>query len=291
MAIELKGKPVADKIRESVSRDVANWKAQGTQPKMAVILVEGDPASAFYARAKQQVAHKLGIEYELLTLPHNVSESELLAAVHGFNEDPLIHGIMLELPLPRHISPERVIASIDPAKDVDGLTQFNRMANMTGEQGIYPATPMACVRLVKHYGYTLAGKHVVLVGCGKTVGQPLMHLLLRELATVTVCHAGTRDLSAHLEQAELAFVAVGKAGLIEPHMVHKDLVIVDAGINETKDHQIVGDVAPEVAEAVQGLSPTPGGVGSVTTMQLFANLMKAMKLQQEAQTEDLLVSV
>jgi len=279
MAVELKGKAVAEVLREHIQSGVAKWKAQSIIPRMVTILVDGDPASLVYAEQKGRIANKLGIEYELKRFPANVTERQLIDAIHRFNKDANMHGIMIELPLPSHISTEAVTAEVAPEKDVDGLTRFNRLANLSGEAGIYPATPLACVRLLKHYGYSLSGKDVVLVGCGKTVGMPLMHLLLRENATVTVCHAGTKDLRAHLAKADIAFVAVGKADLITPDMVHPNLLIIDAGINETPDHKIVGDVSPEVANYVAAMSPTPGGVGTVTTMQLFANLLTAMENQ------------
>ncbi|MGZ4123147.1 MAG: bifunctional 5,10-methylenetetrahydrofolate dehydrogenase/5,10-methenyltetrahydrofolate cyclohydrolase [Tumebacillaceae bacterium] len=279
MTQEFKGKAVADLIRAQVTTDVEAWKQRGTEPKMATLIVEGDPASLYYAEAKGRAAEKLGIEYELHKFPADISEAFLISIIERLNNAADVHGIMLELPLPKHIDTKRVCAAIAPEKDVDGLTPFNRLATVTGEPGLYPATPQACIALLKHYGHTLAGKHVALVGRGETVGLPLIHLLLRENATVTVCHSRTPDLSVHLKQADIAFVAVGRAGLITPEMVHDHLLVIDAGINETADGSIVGDVAPEVLNHCAGLSPTPGGVGSVTTAQLFANLMLAMNLQ------------
>jgi methylenetetrahydrofolate dehydrogenase (NADP+)/methenyltetrahydrofolate cyclohydrolase len=283
MALELCGREVAEQIRVEVQRQAAAWQARGVTPRMVTLLVDGDAASAFYANAKRRAARRLGIELDVLRLPQHIEETELLRIVRELNEDWRIHGIMIELPLPTGIDSNRVIQAIAPSKDVDGLTPHNRMANLTGSMGIYPATPQACVRLAEHFGYRLAGRHAVLVGCGQTVGQPLLHLLLRKGATVTVCHAGTPDLRVHTRQADILFVAVGKAGLITPEMVHRDLWIVDAGINETPDHGVVGDVAPEVKGCVAALSPTPGGVGPVTTAQLFANLMRAMELQLPVQ--------
>lgn len=282
LANMLKGQPVAELMQQQVKAAVAAWKYRGQVPKIVTLLVEGDAASAYYAQAKKRMATRLGIEYELVTFPHSVSERTILETITSLNNDSRVHGIMVELPLPSHISLGETIEAISPLKDVDGLTRFNQHANISGTPGIYPATPLACVRLLKHYGYTLSGKHVALVGCGKTVGMPLFHLLLRENATVTACHAGTLNLSTHLASAEVAFVAVGSAGLIQPGMVHPQLILIDAGINETANDKIVGDVAPEVAIAARALSPTPGGVGTVTTVQLFVNLMHAMQLQSES---------
>lgn len=279
MAVELRGKRVADVIRQHILSSVAVWRGRGITPRMETFLVEGDAASLIYAEQKARVAKSLGIEYAIRHFPVDVSQENLVTAIHKANENEAIHGIMLELPLPQHLATDVVTAAIAPRKDVDGLTRFNRLANITGDAGLYPATPVACIELLKHYGYTLAGKNVVLVGCGQTVGMPLMHLLLREHATVTVCHVGTKDLRPHIANADVVFVAVGKANLITPDMVHKDLLIVDAGINETPDKGIVGDVAPEVIDHVAAMSPTPGGVGTVTSVQLFANLLRAMDQQ------------
>lgn len=277
-ALALRGRPVARQMEAEIARRVEAQVAAGRPPKVVTFLVEGDPASACYARAKQRAAAKLGIAFELRAFPPSVSERELVREIAKCNADVTVHGIMLELPLPGRMRADNVIQAIAPEKDIDGLTAANRLANETGAPGLYPATPQACVRLVEHYGFQLAGRHVALVGCGKTVGMPLFHLLLRKNATVTVCHAGTRNLARHLQQAELAFVAVGRAGLVTPAMVHPDLVLVDAGINETADG-VVGDVHPAVTSHVAALSPTPGGVGPVTTAQLFANLLQAMELQ------------
>lgn len=279
MAVELRGKAVADELSQQILEDVQMYKRHGILPKMATLIVEGDPASLIYAKRKQRMADNLGIAFHLIRFPASVSEQELIDTIHRLNQDASVHGIMLELPLPRHIVADRVIAAVSPRKDVDGLTPFNRTVTMEKQNSLYPATPLACIRLLKHYGYELAGKHVVLVGCGKTVGLPLMHLLIQENATVTACHAGTIDLKRHIMRADIVFVAVGKRNLITPDMVHPNLLIIDAGINETPDKKIVGDVSPEVMAYVKAMSPTPGGVGAVTTVQLFANLMTAMKLQ------------
>ncbi|KEO83934.1 bifunctional 5,10-methylenetetrahydrofolate dehydrogenase/5,10-methenyltetrahydrofolate cyclohydrolase [Tumebacillus flagellatus] len=285
MTKPMKGKELADLIRQDILAQTDAWKARGIEPRMATVIVEGDPASLYYAEAKGRAADKLGIDYELHKLPAHVSEEFLLSVLDNLNKAPDVHGIMLELPLPKHLNKERIISAISPLKDVDGLTPTNLLAVVTGTPGLYPATPLACLALAKHYGYNVAGKHVALVGIGETVGKPLLHLLLREKATVTACHSKTPDLSVHLKQADLAFVAVGRANLIRPEMVHENLVLIDAGINETEDGSIVGDAQPEVLDHVAAMTPTPGGVGTVTTAQLFANLMTAMNLQASREEE------
>ena len=277
----LKGKPVSESISLELGKQVDYWTRKGIIPKVATILVKGDPASHYYAQAKKRVAERLNITFALHEFEQNVSQEQLIDFISELNNNAEVHGIMVELPLPKHIQTEQITAMIDPKKDVDGVSPFNRLATMSGMKGIYPATPQACIRLVKHYGYSLKGKEVVLIGRGQTVGMPLFHLLLQENATVTLCHSHTNNIMSHLKQAEIAFVATGRKNLITPEMIHEGLVIVDAGINELEDGGIVGDVNPEVVNFVQAMSPTPGGVGTVTTMILFENLIKAVQWQME----------
>lgn len=280
MAIELSGQPVANDIAKDIQAAVKLHQAHRCQPKMVTILVEGDAASAYYVQAKGKMAARLGIAYEVKRFFANVQLDTLLECIQQLNQDDTVHGIMLELPLPAHIDTEKVIASINPKKDIDGLTLSNRLAILQEEAGLYPATPLACIALAKYYGITFPGKNVTVVGCGKTVGKPLMHLLLQENATVTICHAATRDLKSHILGADILYVAVGKANLVTPEMVHPNLIVIDVGMNELPNGKIVGDVDPLVAKHVAAMTPTPGGIGKVTTVQLFANLMQAIYLQQ-----------
>lgn len=281
MTLLMKAKEAADQVYESIRAKVEELKTQGIQPHMATILVEGDPASAYYAKAKQRIAEKLGVQFTLHDFHAEVTEAEVLQLVAELNQNPKVHGIMLELPLPRQISAAKIEQAISPQKDVDGVTPANKLATVTGEAGLYPATPQACIKLLKHYGYSLAGKNVTLVGRGQTVGMPLFHLLQRENATVTVCHSRTPDIASHLSHAVIAFVAVGRAEVVNRQMVHADLVVIDAGINEADDGKMVGDVAADVADHVQAISPVPGGVGTLTTAILYENLLKAMEIQRE----------
>ncbi|OPA76863.1 bifunctional 5,10-methylene-tetrahydrofolate dehydrogenase/5,10-methylene-tetrahydrofolate cyclohydrolase [Paenibacillus selenitireducens] len=283
MTLMMKAKQVADEVYAAIRLRVEELRRLGVVPRIATILVEGDPASAFYAQAKQKVAEKLDISFELHTFAKDVSQQEILRLIAQLNKDPQVHGIMLELPLPKHLSAATIESSISPRKDVDGVTPQNKLATMTGEVGLYPATPQACIQLLKYYGYGLEGKNVTLVGRGQTVGLPLFHLLQRENATVTVCHSRTPDLAAHLRHAEIAFVAVGRPQMIVKEMVHPDLVVIDAGINETDNGKIVGDVAVDVSEAVAAISPVPGGVGTLTTAVLYQNLLKALEIQSQGQ--------
>ncbi|MBP3041320.1 bifunctional 5,10-methylenetetrahydrofolate dehydrogenase/5,10-methenyltetrahydrofolate cyclohydrolase [Bacillaceae bacterium Marseille-Q3522] len=281
MAKVLKAKEISDRLKKEIAVKIESLKAEGINVKMATILIEGDPASDFYVQAKKAIADKLGIIFELKKFPNHVRETIVLQELAQLNADPSVHGIMMELPLPKHLSTEKITEVIDPLKDVDGLTPANKIATVMGTEGIYPATPLSCISLLQHYGYPLEGKNVCLVGFGKTVGFPLFHLLIRERATVTVCHAYTKDLAFHIQNADYLFVAVGKAGLITPEMVHPQLVIIDAGINETEQGEMVGDAAPTVKAKVAAMSPTPGGVGTLTSTILFQNLLKAVDLQQK----------
>lgn len=277
----MKAREAAEQVYVEVREQVAIRKARGIDPQLAVILIEGDPASAYYARAKQRIAARLGITYTLYSLPQDLSEDELVQLIMQLNEDHSVHGIMLELPLPEHLSVSKVTSAISPVKDIDGVTPSNRLAVVTGDVGLYPATPQACINLLKYYGCTLRSRNVTLIGRGQTVGLPLFHMLQRENATVTVCHSHTSDLSYHIAHADIVFTAVGRAGIVTPDMVHDGLVVVDAGINETASGEIVGDVSSEVIGHVAALSPVPGGVGTLTTACLFANLMQAVRYQLE----------
>jgi methylenetetrahydrofolate dehydrogenase (NADP+)/methenyltetrahydrofolate cyclohydrolase len=278
MTMKLTSKEIVNQVSQEIAEKVSIWKEKGIQPTMSTILVQGDPASAYYAKAKEKLAHKLGVAFRLISFEMDVTEERLLLEIEALNTDPDVHGIMLELPVPGHISVQKLSDAINPTKDVDGISSVNKLACMTGAKGLYPATPQSCIRILKHYGFQLQGANVVLVGRGETVGRPLMQLLLRENATLTVCHSYTDELVTPIAQAQILISAVGRANLITPEMVHSDLVIVDAGINET-EKRIVGDVNPEVSQFVKAMTPVPGGVGSLTTVILFENLLKAIELQ------------
>ena len=284
MTVIMKAKEAAEQTYHSIRTKVEEWKMRGVQPLMATIMVEGDPASEHNVKAKQKIAEKLGVAFVLHSFKADVTEREILERIAGLNDDPSVHGIMLELPLPDHLSTSKVVQALSPLKDIDGVTPHNKLAVVTGDAGLYPATPQACIRLLKHYGYPLEGKNVTLIGRGQTVGLPLFHMLQRENATVTVCHSRTPDIALHLGHADIAFVAVGRRNVIQRDMVHSRLVVIDAGINELEDGKIVGDAADDVVHAVAAISPVPGGVGTLTTAILFENLMKAIDLQHgEAQ--------
>lgn len=287
MAKWLKSRELANQLTESIQAKVKEWNEQHMKPTLCTFLVKGDPASEYYAQSKEKFARKLGVAFLLKAFEPDVTEAELLSEIGRANEDPSIHGIMLELPMPPSIHADKLAEAIAPEKDVDGMTPANQLACFTGTRGLYPATPQSCIRILQHFDYPLKGKHVVLIGRGETVGRPLIQMLLRENVTLTVCHSHTQDLAAHIAKADILITAVGRAGLVTSEMVHEELIVVDAGINETVDGSgITGDVSPAAAERARAMTPVPGGVGTLTTVILFENLLKAVQRQTTERKDD-----
>ena len=278
----IKGMPIANKIREEITEEVKRLKAQGINPKLAVVLAGDDEASVVYARSKEKVGDKLGIQVELTVKPSDTSEEEVLSLIDALNQDETVHGILVELPLPKGIAKENVMARLDPLKDVDGVHPVNRGYLLGGQEhlALIPATPMACIELMERAGVELRGKRVTLVGRGDTVGRPLASLLIKRDATITVCHTKTVDIPSITKAAEIVVVAAGKAGLVTGEMLSPGQVVVDAGINAKEEGGITGDVEFDTAvDIVQAITPVPGGVGSLTTTIIMNNLLKAIKLQ------------
>ena len=273
-------KEMANNIYADLTKRVEGYRGRNICPLIVTILIGNDPASEYYVNAKERIAKKIGVDFKLLHLEAEVKQSDLLEIIEQLNNDSSVHGIMLELPLPSHIELEAVANVISPLKDIDGITPENKMACMSGAEGLYPATPQSCIRILKEYGYTIQGKRVVLIGRGETVGKPLINLLLRENATLTICHSHTNNLAFYTQEADIIIAAVGKPNLVMPEMVSSKNVIIDAGINETTEG-IVGDVTKEVREHVSAISPVPGGVGTLTTAILFENLLAAIELQNK----------
>ncbi|HCJ79657.1 MAG TPA: bifunctional 5,10-methylene-tetrahydrofolate dehydrogenase/5,10-methylene-tetrahydrofolate cyclohydrolase, partial [Desulfotomaculum sp.] len=218
---------------------------------------------------------------DLFIFKGTVKTEEILTLLSELNNDHKVHGIVIELPLPPQVDKQRVIAAISPVKDVDGLHPLNKGYLLSGKEGLFPATPAACIEILKRSNIEIAGRHAVLVGRGETVGRPLIFMLLKENATVTVCHTRTVDLSFYTRQAEILFVAVGRPKLIKGEMVKPGAVVVDAGINAL-EKGICGDVDFEAVEETAGaITPVPGGVGSLTTVLLLKNVCRAIQMQQE----------
>ncbi|MGI6119004.1 MAG: bifunctional 5,10-methylenetetrahydrofolate dehydrogenase/5,10-methenyltetrahydrofolate cyclohydrolase [Desulfosporosinus sp.] len=280
MAQLMDGKAVAKIIKEEIREEITQWKAKGVQPKLAVILVGDDPASVVYARSKQKVCADIGMAYELFAMPGDSQEAEVLAQIEKLNRDTAVHGIMIELPLPKGISKEKIMAAVRLDKDVDGVHPINRGYILSGEDGLFPATPQSCIELLLRYGVEISGKHAVIVGRGETMGKPLVFMILKHNATVTICHSKTQDLGSFTRQADILIVAVGHPELIKKDMVKPGAIVVDAGINEISGG-ICGDVDFErVQEVVALISPVPGGVGSLTTTLVMRNVLKGIVLQR-----------
>lgn len=276
----LDGKATAKSIREEVKAEVAALKEQGINPKMAVVLVGDDPASIFYAQSKEKAATNVGIAFDFYNLPGSTEEAELLALIDKLNNDVEVHGVMIELPLPKQINKDKVMEAVDPQKDVDGIHPKNRGYILSDGPGLFPATPQSCIELMTRNGVELKGKHAVIVGRGETVGKPLVFLLLKHNPTVTVCHSRTADLASIVRQGDIVIAAVGRPKMITKDMIKPGAVVVDAGINEIEGGYC-GDVDfDEVKEVASLISPVPGGVGSLTTAIIFKNLLKGVKMQK-----------
>jgi len=282
MAAEIiKGKPVADQIKEEIKKETERLKAKGVNPKLSVVLVGDDPASVVYARSKEKVGDKLGVLVDLTVLPENTPEKEVIDLIKKLNDDSSTHGILVELPLPKHISKEQVMLAVHHNKDVDGINPINRGFLLGGQEdlALIPATPMSCIELIERAGIAIRGKRVVLVGRGDTVGRPLASLLIKRDATITVCHTKTVDLPSVTQQAEVLVAAAGRRGLVTGEMVSEGTVVIDAGINQI-ENGITGDVDFEaVKEKAAAITPVPGGVGSLTTTIIMNNVLKAIRLQ------------
>ncbi|KUK40735.1 MAG: Bifunctional protein FolD [Clostridia bacterium 62_21] len=279
MATILDGRRVATQIKDELKSQVGGWRAGGHTPKLVSLLIGNAPDALVYVRTKEKLCRELGIAFEGRQLSADVTTEKVLAVIDELNAAPSVHGIIVELPLPAALNRAAVLEAVSPLKDVDGSHPLNRGYLMARMQGLYPATPLACISILERAGIEVAGRHAVIVGRGETVGKPLIHLLLQRDATVTVCHTKTHDLAMHTRQADLLFVAAGRARLITREMVKPGAVVVDAGINATPDG-ICGDVDfAGVSEVAGAITPVPGGVGSLTPVMLLVNLLQAMRLQ------------
>ena len=222
----------------------------------------------------------MDVEFHKHSLPATATQAEVIDLIEQLNADKAVHGIMVELPLPETISEEAIMMAIDPRKDVDGMNPLNRGFLALEMDGLFPATPLACLEVIDRCGIDIMGLEAIVVGWGETVGKPLVNMVLHRRATVTTTHSKTRDLAAHTRRCDLIFAGVGRPGMITADMVKPGAIVIDVGINETEDG-IVGDVDYEAVKEVAGyITPVPGGVGSVTTVLLFKNLLKGLQLQK-----------
>jgi methylenetetrahydrofolate dehydrogenase (NADP+)/methenyltetrahydrofolate cyclohydrolase len=276
-AILIDGKQIANDLRNRMKADVEELIRQGKRPGLAVILVGDDPASHSYVRGKEQACQNLGIDSIVDRLPATVTEEEVLERIARFNENPAIHGILVQLPLPKHISEQKVIEAIAPEKDVDGFHVINVGRVQVGLLGMLPCTPHGVIQMLHYMNVPMKGKHAVIVGRSNIVGKPLAALLLKEDATVTICHSKTEQLESITKQADILIAAAGRPHLITADMVKKGAVVIDVGINRV-DGKLVGDVAFEEVKEVAGMiTPVPGGVGPMTITMLLHNTIEAAK--------------
>lgn len=284
------GVAIASAIRAEVAREAAELTARGVKPGLAVILVGDDPASAVYVRSKGKACEAAGMHSVTILLPATTTQSELLAQVDALNADPAIHGILVQMPLPKHLDPDVVIRRIRPDKDVDGFHPVNVGKTLIGERdGFVPCTPAGVQELLLRSGVETKGADCVIVGRSNIVGKPMMALLVQSgrgaNATVTMCHSATRDLAAHVRRADILIVAAGRPGMITGSMIRPGAVVIDVGINRLPDpsapkgYRIVGDVEFEsVREVASRVTPVPGGVGPMTIAMLLKNTVRAAQL-------------
>lgn len=275
------GIALSRQLRVDVARRTAVLRARGVVPGLAVILVGDSPASQVYVRNKVKACEDNGLHSVLDKHPATLSEADLLARVEALNNDPTIHGILVQLPLPAHMDAQKVIEAIAPAKDVDGFHVASAGALMVGQPGFWPCTPYGCMKMLEHINCDLRGKHAVVIGRSNIVGKPMALMLLQKNATVTICHSATLDLKAMTLQADVIVAAVGKRNVLTADMVKPGAVVIDVGMNRIPDGEagggkLCGDVDFEGVSQVAGyITPVPGGVGPMTITMLLVNTLEA----------------
>jgi methylenetetrahydrofolate dehydrogenase (NADP+) / methenyltetrahydrofolate cyclohydrolase len=279
----LDGKAVAQRVTDEVRAEVAARVAAGhAMPGLAVVLVGDNPASQVYVRNKRKTTAAVGMQSMAHDLPVTASEDEVLALVDRLNADPAVNGILVQLPLPKQIDPERVIERIHPRKDVDGFHPYNVGRLVLKMPTLRPCTPFGCMRLLEETGVDLVGQHAVVIGQSNIVGRPMALELLMARCTVTICHSATRDLPGLVRQADIVVAGVGKANFVPGAWIKPGAIVIDVGINRTEDGKLCGDVDFESAKDVAGwITPVPGGVGPMTIATLLRNTLRAAQWQDE----------
>ncbi|MBG9940608.1 bifunctional methylenetetrahydrofolate dehydrogenase/methenyltetrahydrofolate cyclohydrolase FolD [Brevibacillus formosus] len=276
----LQGKEVAQSIRAELANEVAELKKQGIVPGLTVVIVGDDPASHSYVRGKAKGCEEVGISSEIIMKDADITEEELLVIIQQLNENPNVNGILVQLPLPAHISEHAVIEAIAPEKDVDGFHPISIGNMVLGNDTMLPCTPHGIIELIKRTGTPLAGKHAVVIGRSNIVGKPVSLLLQQENATVTMCHSRTQNLEEYTQKADILVVATGRAHMIGKEHVKSGAVVIDVGVNRIETGKLVGDVKfDEVKEVASFLTPVPGGVGPMTITMLLKNTVAAAKKQ------------
>jgi methylenetetrahydrofolate dehydrogenase (NADP+)/methenyltetrahydrofolate cyclohydrolase len=272
------GKAIAAAIRQEIREEVEHLKSRGICPGLVVILVGEDPASQVYVRNKAKACEELGYRSEVVRLAADTTQQKLLELIEQYNRDPAFHGILVQLPLPKHIEEKAVIDAISVEKDVDGFHPVSVGNLMIGDDALLPCTPSGVIELLKRTGNPPAGKHAVVIGRSNIVGKPVSMLLLRENATVTICHSRTPNLPEITKQADILVVAVGKANLVKRDWVKPGAVVIDVGVNRLDSGKLAGDVDfDDVVDTAGWITPVPGGVGPMTITMLMANTLKSCK--------------
>lgn len=283
-SVIINGKEIGQEIRTGVATRVQALKEKGITPGLAVILVGDNPASKTYVANKQKSCEQIGMYSELVKLPEEISEQALLEKIRELNECASIHGILVQLPLPKHINEDKVIQTISPEKDVDGFSPISVGKMMLGQDTYLPCTPYGVMKMLEHAGIDVAGKHAVIVGRSHIVGKPMGQLLLQKDATVTYTHSKTPDLPSFTKQADILIAAVGRANFITSEHIKEGAVVIDVGINRNEDNRLCGDVDFDDVQGIAShITPVPGGVGPMTITMLLENTVQAAEKELERQ--------
>ena len=281
MAAIIDGKQISKQIKDELKEQVAAYKAQGIEIALAVIQVGNDPASTVYVGNKKKACEYIGIQSVSYELPEETTEEELLAIIDKLNHDDSIYGILVQLPVPKHINENHIIQAIDPKKDVDGFHPQSVGALSIGQAGFVSCTPAGIIQLLKRFGIAIEGKECVVLGRSNIVGKPMAMLLLRENGTVTVCHSRTRDLKEVTGRADILVVAIGRPKMIDASYVKEGAVVIDVGIHRDENNKLCGDVDYASVEPVaSAITPVPGGVGPMTIAMLMHNCVEAVEIRK-----------
>lgn len=281
MAKIIDGKAISTAIKDELKEKVSAYRAQGIEITLAVVKVGNDPASAVYVRNKEKACEYVGITSKTLALPEETTEEELLATVQELNEDAGINGILVQLPLPKHIDESKILLAIDSKKDVDGFHPVNVGKMVIGEDTFLPCTPAGIIEMLKRSDVAIEGKECVVIGRSNIVGKPMSMLMLKENATVTIAHSRTRDLKTVTNRADILIAAIGKAKFVTSDYVKDGAVVIDVGMDRDEDGKLCGDVDfADVESKVSAITPVPGGVGPMTVTMLLVNCLKSVELQK-----------
>lgn len=281
MSTLINGRELADKMQAEIKEEVTQLKEQGIQPGLVVLLVGENQASQTYVRNKDLAAAKIGILSKVERLPETITETELLAEIDKYNQDDQFHGILVQLPLPKHIDEEKILLAIDPKKDVDGFHPMNLGRLFVGKPEMIPCTPYGIMKMFDAYGIDLEGKRAVVIGRSNIVGKPMAHLLMMKNATVTVAHSRTKNLPEVAKEADILVVAIGRGHFVTKEFVKPGAVVIDVGMNRNAEGKLIGDVKfDEVSELASYITPVPKGVGPMTITMLMYQTVEAAKKQK-----------